>query len=69
MIKYDSTQKYRQGNVGAGDHGDCEWRRFARNPDLRRTAGATAARISAVHRIASARVFDGIIRRCNGMPS
>jgi len=40
-----------------------------RNPRLRRTAGATAARISAVHRVVPARSFDRIIRRFNRMPS
>ena len=40
-----------------------------RKPKLRRTAGSTAARISAVHRIAPARTFDGIIRKFNKMPS
>lgn len=40
-----------------------------RNPKLRRTAGSTAARISAVHRIAPARTFDRVIRRFNRMPT
>lgn len=40
-----------------------------RNPKLRRTAGATARTISAVHRIAPARTFDRVIRKFNRMPS
>ncbi|MDN3242083.1 oxidoreductase [Glycomyces tritici] len=40
-----------------------------RNPKLRRTAGSTAARISAVHRVAPARAFDRVIRRFNRMPN
>src|SRR5687767_7658179 len=40
-----------------------------RNPKLRRTAGSTAARISAVHRVAPARSFDRVIRKFNRMPS
>ncbi|GAA2126799.1 oxidoreductase [Glycomyces algeriensis] len=38
-------------------------------PKLRRTAGSTAARINAVHRVAPARTFDRIIRRFNRMPA
>lgn len=40
-----------------------------RNPRLRRTAGRTARTINAVHRVASARSFDRVIRRFNRMPS
>ena len=40
-----------------------------RNPKLRRTAGATARTISAVHRLAPARTFDRVIRKFNRMPS
>jgi len=40
-----------------------------RNPRLRRTAGSTAARVSALHRELPARIFDRIIRRFNRMPS
>jgi len=40
-----------------------------RNPKLRRTAGSTAARISAVHRLVPARTFDRIIRKFNRMPN
>jgi short-subunit dehydrogenase len=39
------------------------------NPRLRRTAGSTAARISALHRVLPARTFDRIVRRFNRMPS
>jgi short-subunit dehydrogenase len=40
-----------------------------RNPKLRYTAGSTAARISALHRVVPARIFDRIVRRFNRMPS
>jgi hypothetical protein len=40
-----------------------------RNPKLRRTAGSTAASISAPHRFLPARIFDRIVRRFNRMPS
>jgi hypothetical protein len=40
-----------------------------RNPKLRRTAGSTAASISALQRVLPARIFDHIIRRFNRMPS
>jgi NAD(P)-dependent dehydrogenase (short-subunit alcohol dehydrogenase family) len=40
-----------------------------RNPRLRRTAGSTAASISALHRVLPARIFDRIVRRLNRMPS
>ena len=40
-----------------------------RNPRLRRTAGSTAASVSALHRVVPARIFDRIIRRFNRMPS
>ena len=40
-----------------------------RNPKLRRTAGSTAASISALHRVLPARIFDRIVRRFNRMPS
>ena len=40
-----------------------------RNPRLRRTAGSTAASVSALHRLVPARIFDRIIRRFNRMPS
>jgi len=40
-----------------------------RRPKLRRTAGATARTISAVHRLAPARTFDRVIRKFNRMPS
>ncbi|CAN7324233.1 oxidoreductase [Arthrobacter sp. LjRoot78] len=40
-----------------------------RNPRLRRTAGSTAASISALHRVLPARIFDRIVRRFNRMPS
>ena len=40
-----------------------------RNPKLRRTAGTTAATISALHHILPARLFDRIVRRFNRMPS
>jgi hypothetical protein len=39
-----------------------------RNPKLRRTAGRTAATISALHRVAPARMFDRTIRSFNRMP-
>jgi hypothetical protein len=39
------------------------------NPKLRRTAGSTAATVSALHRVVPARIFDRIIRRFNRMPS
>ncbi|GAA4710330.1 Short-chain dehydrogenase [Promicromonospora umidemergens] len=39
-----------------------------RNPKLRRTAGRTAATISALHRVTPARVFDRTIRSFNRMP-
>ena len=40
-----------------------------RNPKLRRTAGSTAASISALHRVLPARIFDRIVRRFNRMPN
>jgi short-subunit dehydrogenase len=40
-----------------------------RSPKLRRTAGSTAATISALHRVLPAAIFDRIIRRFNRMPN
>jgi hypothetical protein len=40
-----------------------------RNPKLRRTTGTTARIITAMYRIAPARIFDRVIRRFNRMPS
>lgn len=40
-----------------------------RNSKLRRTAGTTAASISALHRVLPAPIFDRIVRRFNRMPS
>jgi hypothetical protein len=39
-----------------------------RKPQLRRTAGSTAATISVLHRVLPARTFDTIVRRFNRMP-
>ncbi len=40
-----------------------------RSPKPRRTAGSTAASISALHRVLPARIFDRIVRRFNRMPN
>ncbi|MFF6879729.1 hypothetical protein ACFY9S_31105 [Streptomyces sp. NPDC012474] len=40
-----------------------------KNPKLRRTAGSTAAGISAFHRVLPARIFDRIVRKFNRMPN
>ena len=40
-----------------------------RNPKLRRTAGSTAAGISALQAVLPARIFDRIVRRFNRMPN